>query len=424
MQARVASRSCAAVVGALLAASASAQTPPPVPEREIGPPPVQYNFQPPGARSLAMGASFIGLADDATASESNPAGLTILTKPEVSVHYRGSSLDNQAPNTVTGEGFGTFNDRVSGLGFLSVVYPWKSAAVSLYYQRAADFRSHSFFEGVIDLPRSGDLANYDQVETNFKVENVGATAAFKLGSKLSLGASARATRVKLDALQQTTFPFSTPFGGALDFNGFLYRGYSHPDVDKTKLTWNAGLLFTPVQQVTLGAVYKKGAEYQFDSDFVQDFVTAGGTEVFGRVPVNIPVRIPDVWGAGLALRATDNFTILADVVQVKYSQADLGPDTLNLYQSAGEGGREALDDGTEIHLGMEYTWAKGNDWIFAVRGGYYSDPDHDGLAGLDSKQDHFTVGGGVVVKNQLQLDAAGNFADNVKELLLSMVVRF
>jgi len=32
----------------------------------------QFNFSPPGARSLGMGSSFIGLADDATASESNP----------------------------------------------------------------------------------------------------------------------------------------------------------------------------------------------------------------------------------------------------------------------------------------------------------------------------------------------------------------
>lgn len=424
MKARVASGSCAAALVAFFATSAPAQQPPPGTDRQIGPPPVQYNFQPPGARSLAMGASFIGLADDATASESNPAGLTILTKPEVSAHFRASSLDTQAPDTVTGQGFETFNDRVAGLGFFSFVYPWKTAAVSVYYQRAADYRSHSFFEGVVDLPRSGDLANYDQVSTQFTVENAGASVAFKLGSKVSLGASARATRVKLDALQQTTFPFATPFGGAADFDGFLFRGYSHPDVTKTKLTWNAGVLITPVQQVTLGAVYKKGAQYDFASQFTQDFVEAGGTTVFRSTAVRIPVHIPDVFGGGLAIRATDNWTILADVVQVKYSQADLGPNALNLYQQAGQGGREALEDGTEFHIGTEYTWAKGNDWIFAVRAGFYTDPDHDGLAGLDSKQTHVTVGGGVVVKNALQLDAAGNFADNVKEFLLSMVVRF
>lgn len=424
MKARVATGSCAAAFVVLFGTGGSAQQPPPGTDRQIGPPPVQYNFQPPGARSLAMGASFIGLADDATASESNPAGLTILTKPEVSAHFRASSLDTEAPNTVSGRGFETFNDRVESPGFFSFVYPWKTAAVSVYYQRAADFRSHSFFEGVVDLRNGGDLANYDQVQTQFTVENVGASAAIKVGSKISLGATARLTRVKLDALQQTTFAFATPFGGALDFDGFLFRGYSHPDVNKSKLTWNAGVLITPVQQVTLGAVYKKGARYDFAGTFVQDFVDASGTTAFRSAPVNIPVRIPDVLGAGLAIRATDNWTILADVIRVKYSQADLGPNALNLYQQAGQGGREPLEDGTELHVGTEYTWAKGNDWIFAVRGGFYTDPDHDGLRGLDSKQTHVTVGGGVVVKNALQLDAAVNASSNVKELLLSLVARF
>ncbi|MFN2441641.1 MAG: hypothetical protein ABR517_03050, partial [Thermoanaerobaculia bacterium] len=35
-----------------------------------------FNFRNPGARSLAMGGAFLGLADDATAAEANPAGLT------------------------------------------------------------------------------------------------------------------------------------------------------------------------------------------------------------------------------------------------------------------------------------------------------------------------------------------------------------
>jgi long-subunit fatty acid transport protein len=406
----------------LFASTALAQQPPA--EVRIGPPPVQYNFQPPGARSLAMGASFIGLADDATASESNPAGLTILTKPEVSAHFRTSSLDTQAPNTVTGRGFATFNDKVGSPGFFSFVYPWKNAAMSVYYQRAADYRSHSFFDGVIDVRNAGDLANYDQVETQFRVENYGASLAFKLGPKVSLGASGRLTRVSLDALQQTTFPFSTPLGGIFDFDGFLFRGYTHPDVSKSKFTWNAGVLLTPVSQVTLGAVYKKGARYDFTAEFVRDFVDVGGVSNFDTQALSLPIRVPDVLGAGIAVRPTENFTILADAVRVKYSQADLGPGGLNLYQQAGEGGPEPLEDGTELHVGVEYTWSGGNDWLFALRGGYYSDPDHDGLAGLDSKQDHVTIGGGVVVKNALQFDVAGNFASNVKEALMSLVVRF
>src|SRR5436305_187621 len=49
---------------------------------------LQFNFGNPGARSLGMGGAFLGLADDASAAEANPAGLTILRKPEVSIEGR------------------------------------------------------------------------------------------------------------------------------------------------------------------------------------------------------------------------------------------------------------------------------------------------------------------------------------------------
>src|SRR6266852_3106701 len=47
-----------------------------------------FNFGNPGARSLGMGGAFLGLADDASASEANPAGLTVLRRPEVSLEVR------------------------------------------------------------------------------------------------------------------------------------------------------------------------------------------------------------------------------------------------------------------------------------------------------------------------------------------------
>src|SRR5262245_47064599 len=99
-------------LGVVLAAAPVSAQAPPTPDR-AGTPAIQFSFAPPGARSLAMGASFIGLADDATASESNPAGLTILTKPEISGQVRFSSFDNELPNTVSGRGTETFTDSVT-----------------------------------------------------------------------------------------------------------------------------------------------------------------------------------------------------------------------------------------------------------------------------------------------------------------------
>src|ERR1700685_3094664 len=75
------------VIGILgFAAGATAQT-----NDEIFPQ-CQWNFSTPGARANGMGRAFIGMADDATASVTNPAGLVNLTKPQVYVEYKNTNL--------------------------------------------------------------------------------------------------------------------------------------------------------------------------------------------------------------------------------------------------------------------------------------------------------------------------------------------
>src|SRR6266851_7533442 len=88
-----------------------------------------FNFGNPGARSLGMGGAFLGLADDASAAEANPAGLTILRKPEVSLEVR--NYQEQQLFTTSGTypdiqrtAFSHYSQRVD-LTFGSFVYPWK-----------------------------------------------------------------------------------------------------------------------------------------------------------------------------------------------------------------------------------------------------------------------------------------------------------
>src|ERR1044071_2561316 len=54
--------------------------------------PLQFDFVNPGAKSLALAGAFAGVADDATASFANPAGLTFLGGPETSVEIRGTRV--------------------------------------------------------------------------------------------------------------------------------------------------------------------------------------------------------------------------------------------------------------------------------------------------------------------------------------------
>src|SRR5688572_13014475 len=97
---------------------------------------LQFNFGNPGARSLGMGGAFLGLADDASAAEANPAGLTILRKPEVSIEVR-NYLEQQLFTTsgtfpdLHRTAFNHHSDRIQ-IAFASVVYPIKHFTIGGY----------------------------------------------------------------------------------------------------------------------------------------------------------------------------------------------------------------------------------------------------------------------------------------------------
>src|SRR5258705_13713234 len=90
---------------------------------------LQFNFGNPGARSLGMGGAFLGLADDASAAEANPAGLTILRKPESTLEWR--NYQEQQVFTTSGTfphlqrtSFSHHIHRIDAT-FATVVYPFK-----------------------------------------------------------------------------------------------------------------------------------------------------------------------------------------------------------------------------------------------------------------------------------------------------------
>lgn len=378
-----------------------------------GQPPVQFNFAPPGARSLGMGAAFIGLADDATAAESNPAGLTILTKPEVSAHFRNSRFEDEFPNTVEGRGLGTFEETVQSPSFFSIVIPKGSVAVSAFYHRSVDYANSSSFTGQFRTRSGTVFQNTDTVTTDFLVENVGVSLALKLGSKASVGGSVRRTNTKVDFDQHVAF--TTPA-----FPGFRNDFTAGITDSADKITFNAGVLVSPTPKVSLGAVYKKGAKFEFAQTFTD-------TTILPPFPVETTQEtrasefvIPDSFGGGIAIRPTDRWTILADVVHIKYS--DISAEE-TLFAEFSEGGAEVIEDGTELHLGTEYTFSVGSS-LLALRAGVYKNPDHDGLVDVDTDQIHKTFGAGIVFNNKVQLDAAVNLAKTIKEGLLSLVVRF
>src|SRR5580765_7490339 len=69
-----------------------------------------FDFSLPGARSRGIGGAFVAIADDATSAYSNPAGLTLLFRPEVSAEGRFWRLTSRVLDS--GHGFG----EATGIG--------------------------------------------------------------------------------------------------------------------------------------------------------------------------------------------------------------------------------------------------------------------------------------------------------------------
>src|SRR5688572_8382448 len=131
---------------------------------------LQFNFGNPGARALGMGGAFLGLADDASAVEANPAGLTILRKPEVSVEVC-NYMESQVLTTsgtfpdLHRTAFNHHSERVQ-IAYASVVYPIRNFTSGAYFHEPLNNRG----EGAV-VPTENDFGQTVPVPSFFLPEN-------------------------------------------------------------------------------------------------------------------------------------------------------------------------------------------------------------------------------------------------------------
>lgn len=435
---------------------------------------LQFNFGNPGARSLGMGGAFLGLADDASAAEANPAGLTILRKPEITIE--GRNYQEQQVFTTSGTfpdlqrtAFSHYSQRVDPT-FASIVYPTKFFTIGAYYHEPLRNEGtgqvvpvRNTFTGEIktDVPNfflpvdangnatGGPITSAAcqalRVKNPFacleytvlpflssvKIQErtFGLAVAFKVGT-FSFGATARSQR-----FNETAFTFRvTP---TFDFSSISVQASSditsNNEVakDKTDLTFAGGFKWAPTDKFSLGGVYKQGAK------FATPTFAANDTTNFAFVKVaDTTFHIPDVYGAGVSYRPIPALTVNADVVRVKYSNLVDNFVSINATVRAIDHAYKAAD-ATELHLGGEYFFS--TKIPFAMRAGYWHDPQHsitytgplqnaDEVAAAvlfpkTKSLNHFSVGAGLAWP-RFQIDAAYDRSTLFKVGSISMVTRF
>lgn len=426
---------------------------------------LQFNFSTPGARSLGLGGAFLGLADDATAAFTNPAGLTILNRPEISlegrswsythvVPYRGHAFGNPTGTGVddlAGVQTREFENDVSGLSFVSFVYPGNRWALAFYRHQLANFEADVETAGVFRGPPD-DLFRFFPIRGSLDLEivNYGLSGAFRITDDLSLGLGAAYYDFQIDSL---TDRFDAVGAEPTGPGGFFGPPDFSPDnvVNSQEITGDAedvaaivGLLWEIHPAWSLGAVYRQGPSFDFSTRNVGG--PSRGQEFAGQVfAENQAVfNVPDVYGAGLAYRPTDSLTLTFDYDRIEYSALTeeitplfLAPEDITPERRAALD-RLEIDDADEFHLGIEYVFL-GTRIPWAVRAGAYHDPDHRmAFQGAPTTEDdrrlatifregddevHYSVGLGAVF-GAVQVDAAADFSDLIETFSLSGVYRF
>jgi long-chain fatty acid transport protein len=437
---------------------------------------LQFNFGNPGARSLGMGGAFLGLADDASAAEANPAGLTILRKREVSIEAR-NYLEKQFFTTsgtfpeVVRTGFENHSDRVV-LTFASAVIPIKNKfTVGVYYHEPLNNEGGGVVAPFRD-PVTGDVTPlpnfYLPAENNqiigapitrqecldrrrttnnpfscleyrldpfvsvlsVRQRTYGVAGAWQLHPKLSVGATVRHQRFIESAL-------TLRYNQLLDPRQIVIQATARVEDGEVEIaevsdtTGTIGLKWTPTDKISVGAVYKQGPQFEaplFYADTTSQFD-------FAQVATT-NFHIPDIAGIGISIRPIPVLTINADAVHVKYS--NLVDDFVSAVPEVRAIGNPfKAEDVVELHVGAEYFFA--SKIPFALRAGYWRDPKHsivwDGplnhpnfiaeamLYPEGEDQNHMSIGGGLAWP-RFQIDFAYDTSDNYKVGSISMVTRF
>ena len=339
--------------------------------------PLQFDFLNPGAKSKAMGGAFAGLADDATATVANPAGLILLARPEVSLEGRHFQLEtsflergrlsgvptNELTDVIPGASFGTTSGQDTSVAFASAVYPRPSQAWSVagYRQELVRVDQSFLSNGVFQQSPEELTSRRDSPQQGVRsvsVTGYGVSAAYRAGSELAVGASLTVYSFSLnsDFRRFDTVGFLGPPNLSVELGRSTQIGDDHA------VAPTFGLLLGLSTNARLGVMYRHGASF--------DFRTQDGTDPERQGLF----RVPDTFAVGASVRPITTLTIAAEVTRVQYSR--LRRDFVS--DQARAVNREAdfdIHSGTEIHAGAQYlpTLSYGAP---KLRAGMWYDPDH------------------------------------------------
>jgi len=394
----------------------------------------RFDFTTPGARANALGKAFVGLADEATAAFNNPAGLTVLEHPEITLEFRNTnsqytSLQEKSPYSLQNGSILEPESTVDRISFGSFSFSKFNMNFSIFFVNQLDYVKETT-QDQTDWLHNDPTAPYSFSYLNFH------QARMRLDT-FGLGFGKRFKR--------------TSFGGAVGFSRFDYS-YNYFSrltsedlgllelVDSEALgnqiepSFVFGAHYHLTDQLRIGLAFKRQPKFHFE-----EIVKTIERPEEHAIPVTF--KVPDSLTIGLSYLPFDRLTLLLDFNRIWYNQL-VGENFTVISGNDYLPSDYEVPEVTESHFGIEYLWpVRGH--IFAFRGGAYLNPDHKTRfkgtdysyqgdvqafvfnTGKTEDVKGFSLGLGYVWNNKYQIDFAytqeeGQFSS----LIISALYRF
>jgi long-subunit fatty acid transport protein len=351
---------------------------------------LEFSFSNPGARSMGFGGAFVALADDATAAFANPAGLVQLTRPEVSIEGRSWSYSTpytsggRAAGAPTGIGIDTEPGPVearssvdlTGLSYMSFVYPRKSWSVAVFRHQLINFELNQEIQGLF-APGAVHASSYrgpiERGSFDLKMMKWGVAVGKRVSDVLSLGLGFSRFNPIVTLTGLEYLPDEDTVESYFAESSFradrLVDTRAARDID-SDWALAGGFLWKVSERWQIGGAYREGPELEMA--VVSEAGPAHPTEPAGQHlgSGKTPWAFPDVYSVGAAYRSGNGlWTASFEWTRVEYSRI------LESLEPPFNDSDSFIEDADELHLGAEYVFLESTP-VVALRAGLWHDPDH------------------------------------------------
>jgi len=266
---------------------------------------IPFNFANPGARSLGMGGAFLALSDDATAAYTNPAGLTQLLEPEISVEGRHTSYSvpfvnggsyTVDPLNLEGLHAAEASSSKNNISYLSVSFPHERWSFAAYRDELVHFRT-DFASNSDGVALALDPVPYQTfpvtANAELKIVDYGVSAAFRAGDSVSIGAGLSYYDFDIRTLM-TRVAFA---GNDLDVPAGTPLNREDQSGSDNDVGVNLGARFVLSEHWSAGVTYRQGPKFGYAATTTVFDLSTGAPSVAVDLK-NVRFKVPDQFGAG------------------------------------------------------------------------------------------------------------------------------